>query len=85
MDLRGGLVNCRRRLKRERAFRVLVEKIENRLVGANLVRLLREAVAFVVEDDVFDHAVLLDRVHDLIGLRLDDARIIRALQDDEAW
>ena len=56
---------CRdRRLRR---LHVLVEEFEDRLVGANLVLLFGEAVAFVVEDDVFDDAVLLlDRLDDLV-------------------
>ena len=38
---------------------MVVEEIEDGFVGANLVGLLGEAVAFVVEDDVFDDAVIL--------------------------
>jgi hypothetical protein len=53
-------------------------------VSANLVRLLRETVAFVVEDNIFDDAVLLfDGVDNLIGLRFNDARVVRALQNNE--
>jgi hypothetical protein len=40
------------------AFQVLVEEVEYGFVGANLVRLLREAVALVVEDDVLDQNAL---------------------------
>ena len=64
-----------------RSPQILVEEIEDRLVGANFILLLGEAVAFVVEDDVFDHAVLfLDRFDDFVRFRLDHARIVRALQ-----
>src|SRR5438067_9875783 len=40
------------------SLQIFVQEIEDRLVAANLVRLLRETVAFVVEDDVLDHAFL---------------------------
>jgi hypothetical protein len=63
---------------------MIVEEIMNRSVGANLIRLPREPVSLVVEDDVFNDAVIfLHRLNDLIGFGLDDARVVRALQDDE--
>src|ERR1044071_1768381 len=62
------------------SFQVLVEKIENRFISANLVRFLRKTMALVVEDDVLNYAIfLLDGINDLVRLRLDNARIIGAL------
>jgi hypothetical protein len=47
---------------------MLVEEITNRFVGANLIRLLREPVSLVVEDDVFYNALIfLHRLDDLVG------------------
>ena len=41
-------------------------------------------MAFVSEHDVLDrHAVLLHRRDDLVGLGLDDARVVRALEHDQ--
>src|ERR1044071_1028087 len=65
-------------------FEVLVEEVEYGLVGADFVGLLGEAVALVVEYHVLDHAVTLAYVLDyLVRLRLDDARVVRALKDYE--
>ena len=48
-------------------LQVSIEKIEDRFVRANLVRLLREPVAFVVKQNVLDNTVaLLDVLDDLI-------------------
>jgi hypothetical protein len=49
------------------AAQVRVEELKNRLVSANLIDLLGEAVALVIEDNILDrHAALLNRFNDLV-------------------
>ena len=63
---------------------VAIEEVENRFVCADLVGLLRESVALVVKQHVFNNAAaLLDILNNLIRLRLDHARIVRTLQHDQ--
>src|SRR5438552_17795886 len=60
------------------------EPLARQPVGADLIRIAREAVAFVVEDDVLDVAAELAKPLDhLVGLGLDDARVLRALDDEQ--
>jgi hypothetical protein len=48
-------------------LQMTIEKIQDRFVGTDLVGFLRKAMAFVIKQDVFDHAVsLLDVVDDLV-------------------
>src|SRR6185295_18741797 len=74
-----------RRLRRDRGgLEVLVEEIEDRLPALDLVFLLGEAVAFVREHDVLDRgAVLAGGGDDVVGLGLDDARVVGSLEDEE--
>ena len=53
-------------------------------VLGELVRLAAEAVAFVLRHDVLDRiAAVAQRDHDLVALGLLDARVVRALDDEE--
>jgi len=62
---------------------ILAQKLPNRPIAFDLVVAVAEAVAFVVEEDVFDgHAVGADRFDDFIGLDLEHARVVGALEDD---
>src|SRR5207249_7632530 len=61
-------------------LQVAVEELQDLAVALDLVLLLEEPVTLVGEDDVLDgHAVLLDRGHDVVGLRLDHPRVVRPL------
>src|SRR6266850_2701858 len=71
-------------LRSAATLEVLVQKRENCLVPFDLVFLLGETMSFVIKDDILHHAALLFYgVYDVIGFRLDHARIIRSLQHDE--
>ena len=67
-----------------RVLEVAIEKIEDRFVGTNLIRLLREPVPLVIEQHILDNTIaLLDVLDDLIRLGLDNARVVRTLQHDQ--
>ena len=67
-----------------RVLQIAIEKIEYRFIRTNLIRLLREPVPFVIEQHILDNTVaLLDVLDDLIRLGLDNARIVRTLQNDQ--
>ena len=73
-----------RRAGRRRPLQVLVEEFQDRAVALDLVLLLREAVTLVGEDDVLDgDSVSFYSRDDVVGLRLDDARVVRALKDEQ--
>mmetsp|Transcript_61330 Transcript_61330/g.144966 ORF Transcript_61330/g.144966 Transcript_61330/m.144966 type:complete len:401 (+) Transcript_61330:1400-2602(+) len=70
--------------RRADGLQILVEELDHAAVGLDLVLLLREAVALIVEHQVIHrHAVLLDRGDDVIALGLDDARVVGALDDHQ--
>src|SRR3546814_690598 len=77
-----------RRLGRRRAGRraphMLVEKIEDRAIGGDLVRLLAEPMPLVGKDDIVDrNAIRLDLRDDVLRFDRQHARIVRALQDKQ--
>ncbi len=62
---------------------MLLEEVQDRRLGADLVFLLSEAVAFIVEDDVFNGGILLpQRLLDLVRFRFDDPSIVCSLQHE---
>src|SRR5262245_24268012 len=69
---------------RRRLALVLVQEREVRLRRADAVLLVPEAVALVGEEHVLDRdAVLADRGGDLLALRLEHARVVLALDDEQ--
>ena len=65
------------------AFQVCVEEFEDGFVASDLIFRFTEAVAFVVEDDVFNGDIVGAQCLDhFVGFDLEYANIVGTLQDD---
>jgi hypothetical protein len=62
---------------------VLVEEVDHPRVGLDAVLQLRDAVALVLEDELLDRDVLAGLLGDLLGLPDGDARVVRAVEDEQ--